>query len=361
MYLTRWGAQALNIRALLQWAHFVSTYTKLSCGSEIPAATPADIYWGSLLAAKFLFFDTLARNDAQLWTRFCEQPRLRSLKAVVDEMNSMNPSDTVYLTTPFELAGPNKNVLRFSYLKVCVPSNAAITRGLGEQRSEDYWAKSKLQPVKTIVANYARVLASLTVGFPLLLEGPPGIGKTALIKDASRIMEKELIRINLSSNTTTGELLGQYVPRMLLVGSTQVHSFVWEDGQLVRALRQGHWILLDEVNLAPSEVLDEIAPLMEALSSTACGKRATYSLRATGECIDIHATTKIFATMNPSTIGGGRNRLPRALASMFVRVPLDDYEPLELAEILLKNAEGLLASKVISSNLLFFFFGKQFH
>ena len=31
-------------------------------------------------------------------------------------------------------------------------------------------------------------------------------------------------------------------------------AFAFREGALVKALRQGHWVLLDEINLAPSEV-----------------------------------------------------------------------------------------------------------
>jgi hypothetical protein len=39
--------------------------------------------------------------------------------------------------------------------------------------------------------------------------------------------------------------------------------FTWQEGVLVRALRRGAWVLLDEVNLAPPEVLAAIAPLLD--------------------------------------------------------------------------------------------------
>jgi midasin len=34
-------------------------------------------------------------------------------------------------------------------------------------------------------------------------------------------------------------------------------------GVLVQALRQGHWIILDELNLAPSEVLEALNRLLD--------------------------------------------------------------------------------------------------
>lgn len=42
---------------------------------------------------------------------------------------------------------------------------------------------------------------------------------------------------------------------------------VFREGALVTAVREGHWVVLDELNLAPSEVL-------EALNRRALGPRA---------------------------------------------------------------------------------------
>ncbi len=41
-------------------------------------------------------------------------------------------------------------------------------------------------------------------------------------------------------------------------------AFAFVEGKLVQALRHGWWLLLDEVNLAPSEVLERIAGILEA-------------------------------------------------------------------------------------------------
>jgi midasin len=38
---------------------------------------------------------------------------------------------------------------------------------------------------------------------------------------------------------------------------------VFEEGVLVQAVRNGHWIVLDELNLAPSEVLEALNRLLD--------------------------------------------------------------------------------------------------
>ncbi len=46
--------------------------------------------------------------------------------------------------------------------------------------------------------------------------------------------------------------------RLLLPAS---RHFAYVEGSLVKALRNGDWVLLDEINLAAPEVLDSIADL----------------------------------------------------------------------------------------------------
>ena len=77
-------------------------------------------------------------------------------------------------------------------------------------------------------------------------------------------------RINLSASTTLQQLLGGFTPR--LQGGVRVFS--WQDGKLLQALRRGDWLLLDELNLAPPEVLDGVAPLLHR-----CGISAPFVLR----------------------------------------------------------------------------------
>ena len=40
-------------------------------------------------------------------------------------------------------------------------------------------------------------------------------------------------------------------------------AFSFVEGSLVRALRSGEWVLLDEVNLAPADMLECLSGLLE--------------------------------------------------------------------------------------------------
>ena len=57
---------------------------------------------------------------------------------------------------------------------------------------------------------------------------------------------RHLVRINLSEQTDMMDLLGADLP----AGGGQAGQFAWCDGPLLAALTAGHWVLLDELNLA---------------------------------------------------------------------------------------------------------------
>ena len=59
------------------------------------------------------------------------------------------------------------------------------------------------------------------------------------------------MRINNHEQTDLQEYLGSYI-------SNETGKLVFREGALVQAVRQGHWLLLDELNLAPSQVLEAL-------------------------------------------------------------------------------------------------------
>ena len=43
-------------------------------------------------------------------------------------------------------------------------------------------------------------------------------------------------------------------------------AFAFREGALVKAVREGHWLLLDEINLAPPEVCSALRWVQEAVT-----------------------------------------------------------------------------------------------
>ena len=59
------------------------------------------------------------------------------------------------------------------------------------------------------------------------------------------------MRINNHEGTDLAEYLGSYV-------ADAQGRLVFQEGALVTALRSGSWLILDELNLAPTEVLEAL-------------------------------------------------------------------------------------------------------
>lgn len=94
----------------------------------------------------------------------------------------------------------------------------------------------------------------------------------------------------------------------------------------MHAVREGHWLVLDELNLAPSEVLEALNRLLD-------DNRQLW-LPETQTLLTAHPHFALFATQNPPGLYGGRKLLSRAFRNRFVELHVDDIPEGELAEIL---------------------------
>src|SRR3954463_7894285 len=105
---------------------------------------------------------------------------------------------------------------------------------------------------------------ALTLRRPLLLEGEPGVGKTEIAKVLSRILERELIRLQCYEGLDAAQALYEWDhPKQLLairaweaegrpVGELYDPEFLMER-PLLRALRVPCVLLIDEIDRADSE------------------------------------------------------------------------------------------------------------
>lgn len=144
---------------------------------------------------------------------------------------------------------------------------------------------------------------------PVLLKGETGTGKTTLVHELAHRTNNSLRQINLNGNTTVDEIVG----RTVLKG--QGTEFI--DGIMIDAMRNGHWLLLDELNAGLPEVL---LALQQVLID---GK---YTLvESDGEVVKAHPNFRVFGTMNPPETYIGTNHLNPATLSRFGVVIEVDY------------------------------------
>jgi MoxR-like ATPase len=105
------------------------------------------------------------------------------------------------------------------------------------------------------------VYLALTLGRPLLLEGEPGVGKTELAAVLSRVLDRELVRLQCYEGLDAGQALYEWdYPKQLLalratdspIGAVYHEEFLLER-PLLRSLRKPAVLLVDEVDRADSE------------------------------------------------------------------------------------------------------------
>lgn len=173
---------------------------------------------------------------------------------------------------------------------------------------------------ETTLFNLRRLARAVASGpWPILLEGPTGSGKTNLVQYLAARCGHHVVRINNHEHTDIQEYTGCY-------SSDAAGSLVFLDGLLVQALRRGDWVILDELNLAPSEVLEALNRLLD-------DNRELY-IPETNETIKPHRSFRLFATQNPSGAYGGRKPLSRAFRNRFVELHVGSLPADETIRIL---------------------------
>ena len=85
----------------------------------------------------------------------------------------------------------------------------------------------------SVARNAFKLLRGMQVSRPILLEGPPGVGKSALVSAVAVASGNRLVRINLSDQTDVADLFGSDLP----AEGEAVGRFEWRDGPFLAALR----------------------------------------------------------------------------------------------------------------------------
>lgn len=177
--------------------------------------------------------------------------------------------------------------------------------------------------VQSKLSDLARVI--LTKRYPVLIQGPTSAGKTSAVEFLARQTGHRFVRINNHEHTDIQEYLGTYV--------TDPHTgnLVFQEGLLVTAVKQGHWIVLDELNLAPTDVLEALNRLLD--------DNRELVIPETQEVIKPHPNFILFATQNPPGLYAGRKILSRAFRNRFLEVHFDDVPKDELETILCQRCQ----------------------
>jgi MoxR-like ATPase len=104
------------------------------------------------------------------------------------------------------------------------------------------------------------VVAALGGRRHVLLEGPPGTGKSTMLRAVADAEGTSFAFVEGNAELTPGRLVGHYDPAQVLEAGYTPEAFV--DGPLVRALRDGCLLYVEELNRVPEETLNVLVTVM---------------------------------------------------------------------------------------------------
>ncbi len=169
-------------------------------------------------------------------------------------------------------------------------------------------------------------------GLFVLIIGPKGTGKTSLVREFAAKRNMDLESVNFSLRTRESHLVGAKTLTEGAIG--------FDEGILIRSMREGSLLYLDEINAAEADVL---LRLDEALDD----RRQIVLKESTGELIKANEKWFVVATINPLTHVGTKELPPQLLSRFPVRIRLD-YPPEETEmQIVKMYASGAHDEKLV--------------
>lgn len=152
------------------------------------------------------------------------------------------------------------------------------------------------------------ILSAVVLRKPVLLKGPTGAGKTKLAESISATFKQPMQSINCSVDLDAEALLG-FKTLVQREGESRI-EFV--EGPVVTAMKQGHFLYIDEINMAKPETL----PILHS----ALDHRRMMTNPFTGEVIEAHPDFGVIAAINEGYIGTAP--MNEALKNRFIAYPV---------------------------------------
>ena len=171
-------------------------------------------------------------------------------------------------------------------------------------------------------------LAALAAHRHVVLEGPPGTGKSTLLRAVSNALGIGFQFVEGNAELTPARLVGSFDPARVLNDGYTADAFL--DGPLVAAMRTGDLLYVEEINRIPEETLNVLITVMSEGEITV--PRLGRIVAAEG--------FRLVAAMNPFD-SVGTARISSAVYDRMCRIAVTYQNAADEAAIVEKAAPGI--------------------
>jgi cobaltochelatase CobS len=187
----------------------------------------------------------------------------------------------------------------------------------------------RVNPAYLFSERFNDIVEDIVENRRVMLIGHTGAGKTSLIEQVAARAQHGVVRANMNGQTTVGDFVGFWTVKG---GET-----LWVDGVLPTAMRDGLWLIVDEIDFAEPSILAALTAVLEP--------HGRLTLKEKGnEVVAPHPAFRLFATAN--AVGAmsqfrhlyqGANLMNEAFLDRWRVYLLDYLSPAEEADVLVRT------------------------
>ncbi|KAK8883163.1 hypothetical protein M9Y10_045811 [Tritrichomonas musculus] len=215
-----------------------------------------------------------------------------------------------------------------------------IEKILGERINFDEINYLKYVPTEEANIRIAFIYLAFKANIFLMIFGPTSSAKTYSIyiayyiyyqkqlKRGIKMKKKEPLRINVSEQTTKDDFIGS------IIFDEERGEFRFKEGLFTDAFENGYWLLIDEITLAPYQVL-------QALEAALDSRRLTVQRMGETVEIEMHKDFFLVCATNPNNKYYQRSNLPKEFLDRFLCTEFENLTSDEMLNIMMKKGDGI--------------------
>lgn len=210
-------------------------------------------------------------------------------KAAESQSARFEGASTPEMSEPVLAALHEKKLLKFGVARLSVRDNLNEVEESLVPAHDDKWIPG------TAETEMLELLAlSMEDNDNCLIVGPPGTGKTSLVKELACLCNQPLLRVNMDGDIRRADFIGE---KNVVVDPSSGQAITsWVDGMLINAAENGYWLLIDEVDATPAHIAFLLHGVLEKHRHLAVtGDR--------GRIVKFHPNFRVIGTANTMGLG----------------------------------------------------------